>query len=247
MPTLPFVVAPKRETRLITATVNGDVCSLEFPVYGSILAGEDIAIRDHEYQAAVYRESSRLADALLGDDLSELDAQRIAIRILSTRMGIPLPLEDREQRLMIRHSDLVASLQSTLAEEYQRQVVRTVTAAIANRLPGCRDWSTADTEGLPTPLQAAIASFIDEERNGKQPAKSPEELIDGMVETLGKLGPHEGPTEPTATDSPGPSTGAPPTGDAGSSGPMLPSSGQSGSHDSPSPTSKRRSRKVTAT
>ena len=239
MPQLPFVVAPKRETRLIEATVNGEVCSLQFPVYGSILAGEDIAIRDHEYQAAVYRQSSRLADALLGDGLGEIEAQRIAIRILSTRMGIPVPLEDSEQRLMIHHSDLVANLQSDLAEAYQQQVIRTVTAAIANRLPGCSDWTAADTESLPQPLQAAISTFIDEERNGKKPEKTAEELIDGMVETLGKLGPQD--------DHPSnPSTGVPPTGAADDSGLPLLSSALIPSPDSPPPTSKRRSRKVNA-
>lgn len=240
MPSLPFVVAPKRETRLIEATVNGETCSLEFPVYGSLLAGEDIAIRDHEYQAAVYRESSRLADALLGDGLSETDAQRIAIRILSTRMGIPLPLEDAEQRLMIRHHDLVASLQSTLSEEYQQQVVRTVTAAIVHRLPGCSDWTQADSESLPQPLQTAIAAFIDEERNGRKPQQSPDELVEGMIDTLGKLAPTEAP------DSPSPSTGAPPSGDAAGSGPTLPSSAASDSPASPPPTSGRRSRKANA-
>jgi hypothetical protein len=242
VPQLPFVVAPKRETRLVSAVVNDETCSLEFPVYGCILAGEDIAIRDHEYQAAVYRESSRLADALLADGLNEADAQRIAIRILSTRMGIPVPLDDPEQRLMIRHPDLIASLQSTLAEEYQRQVVRTATAAIAHRLPDCQDWSEADTEGLPLPLQIAIANFIDDERRGKAPAKSPEELVAEMAETLGKL---ESPSDPEAP-SPSPSTGPASTGAAAGSGPPPQSSVESDSHASPSATSTKRSRKVKA-
>jgi hypothetical protein len=244
VPQLPFVVAPKRETRIVSATVNDEVCSLEFPVFGSILAGEDIAIRDHEYQGAVYREASRLADAILLSDANtvatEQEANTIAIRLLSHRMGIPVPLEPAEQRILMQESELIASMQSTLAEEYQRQVVRIVTAAIANRLPGCRDWSEADTEGLPQPLQTAIANFIDDERRGKAPAKSPDELVQEMTETLGKLAPSSAPEEPT----PSPSTGPEPTGAADGSGPPPQSSPPIDSPASPAPTSTRRSKKA---
>lgn len=245
MPQLPFVVAPKRDTRTVSATVNGEVCSLEFPVFGSLLAGEEVAIRDSDYQAAVYRESSRLADALIQDgtaaelapDRAEQEAQRLAIRCLSTRLGIPVPLDAIEQRILMRHADLVAQIQATLAADYDQQIRRTVTAAIAHRLPGCRDWTAADTDTLPQPLQQAIAAFMDSERNANQPQRSPEELIDSMVETLGKLAPEPSPDPPT-----GPSS----TGAAESSGQLLLSSAESASPASPSPTSSRRSRKASA-
>jgi len=244
VPQLPFVVAPKRETRIISATVNGEVCSLEFPVFGSILAGEDIAIRDHEYQAAVFREASRLADAILYSDKNEVcfeqEANTVAIRLISSRMGIPVPLEPAEQRILMQESDLIASLQSVLAEEHQRQVVRTVTAAIAHRLPGCQDWSEADTEGLPQLLQSAIANFIDDERRGQQPAQATDEMVTEMAETLGKLAPYSAREEPI----PNPSTGLPPTGAADDSGPLPQSSPPSDSPASPPAISARRSRKV---
>jgi hypothetical protein len=239
VPQLPFVVAPKRETRTISATVNGEVCSIEFPVFGSLLAGEEIAIREHEYQAVVTRESSRLADALLANGYSETDAQRLAIRILSTRLGIPVPLEPSEQRLMLAHSSLIAEMTTTLGAAHRQQVLRTVTAAIAHRLPGCKAWTEADSAELPEPLQSAIYSFVGDEQNGKNPAKSPEELIDGMVETLGKLAPQDSST-------PSPSTGPEPTGDAAASGPLLLSSAASDSPASPSPTSSKRSRRANA-
>lgn len=258
-PTLPFVVAPKRETRTVSAEVNGQTCSLEFPVFGSLLAGEEVDIRDSDYQAAVYRESSRLADALIQDGTAaqiaaesnggdtqpvdpaaaETTAQRLAIRCLSTRLGIPVPLEPAEQRILLRHADLVAQIQSTLSEDYAQQIRRTVTAAIAHRLPGCKAWTVEDTDTLPLPLQQAIAAFIDSERNAGQPSKTPDELIEGMVETLGKLG-------PTADDSQSPPTGDSSTGDAVSSGPAIPTSAETVSPDSPSPTSSRRSRKAPA-
>ena len=237
MPSLPFVVAPKRETRTISAEVNGQTCSLEFPVFGSLLAGEEVDIRDSDYQAAVYRESSRLADALVREGSEETEAQRLAIRCLSTRLGIPVPLEPAEQRILLRHADLVARIQASLAADYAQQVRRTVTAAIAHRLPGCKAWTVDDTDTLPQPLRQAIAAFIDSERNANQPQRSPEELIEGMVETLGKLGP---------ADSPSPPTGAPPTGAAESSGPVIETSAATASHASPRPTSSRRSRKASA-
>lgn len=235
MPSLPFVVAPKRETRTVSAEINGQPCSLEFPVFGSLLAGEEVDIRDSDYQAAVYRESSRLADALVSEGTEETEAQRLAIRCLSTRLGIPVPLEPAEQRILLRHADLVAKIQASLAADYAQQVRRTVTAAIAHRLPGCKAWTVDDTDTLPQPLQQAIAAFIDSERNANQPQRSPEELIEGMVETLGKLGP---------ADSQSPPTGAPPTGDAASSGPVIETSAATTSPASPSPTSSKRSRKV---
>lgn len=237
MPQLPFVVAPKRETRTISATINGETCSLEFPVFGSLLAGEEVAIRDSDYQAAVYRESSRLADALVAEGIEEVEAQRVAIRCLSTRLGIPVPLEPSEQRVLLRHADLVAKIQTNLADEFSQQVRRTVTAAIAHRLPGCRDWTAADTDGLPQPLQQAIAAFIDSERNANQPQKTPDELIEGMVETLGKLEPEPSPDPPTGPLS---------TGAAETSGPVIETSAVIASPASPSPTSSKRSRKASA-
>lgn len=230
MPQLPFTVAPKRETRTVSATVNDETCSLEFPVFGSLLAGEEVDIRDSDYQAAVYRESSRLADALVSEGSEETDAQRLAIRCLSTRLGIPVPLEPSEQRILLRHADLVAKIQSTLAADYAQQVRRTVTAAIVHRLPGCRDWTAEDTDTLPQPLQQAIAAFIDSERNASLPSKTPDELIEGMVETLGKLGPEH---------SQDPPTGEPSTGVAESSGQVIETSAETASPASPSPTSPK--------
>lgn len=238
MPQLPWIAAPKLATRIVSATVNGEECSLEFPVYGAILSSEDVAIKDHEYQAVIYRESSALADALLADGHSELDAQRISLRILSTRMGIPVALSDAEHRAMLHHAAMVATMQSTIAEAYKAQVVRTVTAAIANRLPGCSDWSEADTHGLPMPLQLAIVEFIDTERNGNQPPKDPDELIESMADTLGKLAPVPSPSSP--------STGPAPSGAAVSSGPTPPSSARKPSAASRSTTSAKRSRKASA-
>jgi hypothetical protein len=99
-------------------------------------------------------------------------------------------------------------------------------------------WTDADTDTFPTPLKAAICDFIDRERNGRQPPKSPEELVEGMVETLGKLAPDPSPSSPP--------TGPAPTGDANASGLLPPSSPPTPSAASASTTSRKRSRKVSA-
>ena len=194
-------------------------------------------IRDADYQAAVYRESSRLADALVATGIEELPAQKLAIRCLSTRLGVPIPLDQQEQRILLTHAELVAQIQATLADEFLAQVRRTVTAAIVHRLPGCKGWTEADTAELPQPLQEAIAAFIDEERSGTRTDRSAEEVIDEMVTTLGKLGPDSSQSPPT---------GALSTGAVEHSGPLPQSSAATASPASPPTTSSKRSRKASA-
>lgn len=238
MPQLPFVHAPKPRTQLISVDIDGDTYSLEFPVKGCLMTGERIDIRDADYQAAVNRECSRLADALVAEGIEETEAQRLSIRCLATRLGIPAPLEAAEQRILLRHAPLVAEIQATLAADFAQQQRRTVTALIAHRLPACRGWTAEDTDAkVPGPLFDAIVAFAEQERNANQPQRTPEELIDSMVETLGKLGPDSSQSPPT-----GPAS----TGAAGSSGPVLPSSAESASPPSRSTTSSRRSKKASA-
>lgn len=237
MPQLPFVVAPTIRTRMVSATVDGQDCSLEFPVYKALKGKELIAIREHEYQSVVYRESSRLADALVGDGIEETESQRVAIRIISTRMGIPVALDAAEQRAMLRHAALIAELSCNLQDAFDQQRLRTITAVITHRLPGCEAWTESDSGDLPLPLQNAIYAFASDEQAGDKPERSPEELVEEMVDTLGKLAP-EG--------SPSPPTGEPSTGDADSSGQMLLSSAPTASESSASTTSSKRSKKANA-
>jgi hypothetical protein len=238
VPNLPFKVAPKRQTEIVEATINGETCSIEFPVFGAISTGEEIDIADYAYQAVVYRESSRLTDALITAGTEETEAQRIAIRIVSTRMGIPVPLDAAEQRAMHRHAALVSEMQNELNRAHLELQTRTCTAAIRHRLAGMEAWTDADTTPLPTPLKVAICNFIDRERNGQRPAPQPDELVEEMVETLGKLAQDPSPSSPP--------TGDPPTGAAADSGPPLLSSAPTPSPSSPPTTSRKRSRKASA-
>lgn len=215
MPTLPWVVAPTIRRQVVTATVDGQECSLEFPVFGALRGKERVYIREHEYQSIVYRESSRLADALVGEGTEEIEAQRMAIRIISTRLGIPVALDATEQRAMLRQAPLIADISCVLQDAHDIQRLRTITAVITHRLAGCSDWSDDDSGNLPTPVQDAVFAFATSEQTADQPERSPDELVEEMVETLGKLAP-----DPL----PPPSTGATSTGDAESSGLMPQSS-----------------------
>lgn len=238
MSDLPFLVAPKRETRIVSAIVNGQECSLEFPVFGCWLAGETIAIREHEYQSAVYAETSRLTDALIEAGTPEPDAQLISARIVSTRLGVPVDLGPTERRALIRHAALVASMTNRLAEEAEAWNLRIVAAAIANRLPGCEDWDEARAATLPGPIRDAIVAFMDHERHGAV-AQDPEALVEAMAETLGKLA-------PLADSSPPPSTGPIASGAVSGSGLETPPSLASSSPSSRPRSSSRRSKKANA-
>lgn len=245
MQPLPFLAAPEPRTRVVEATIAGQPCRIEFPIHGAILSGEEIHIAPHRYRNAFYVEASRLADALLDDGAEPDQAEATAARILSSRMQIPVALEPDERRAMIRHASIVADAESALTEEWARETVRKVTAAIRFRVPGFEQWTDADTEArIPAPMQAAIAAFIDEEREAGQPQRTPEEVVDSLISSLGKLAPaamEAGGVEPSGTAL----TGEPSTGGAGSSGPTPTSSAASGSRTSPSRTSSRRSRKAT--
>jgi|GEM_PF-4755488 len=240
MSELPWVVAPRRQTRIVSAVVNDQECSLELPVFGAWLADEEIAIREHEYQSAVYAESSRLADALVADGALEIDAQRIAVRVVSTRLGIPVALAADEQRALLHHATLVAEVQNRLAQASMEQTLRTVAAAISIRTDACQDWDEAMAVAgkFPGPLQQAIAGFMDEERHGGA-RKDPEELVAAMTEALGKLGPQAG-------DGQSPPTGPEPSGAAAASGPAIPPSAESVSAGSRPPSSAKRSRRASA-
>jgi hypothetical protein len=242
VPQLPFVVAPTIRTRMVTATVDGQDCSLEFPIYRALKGKEILAIREHEYQSVVYRESSYLADALVAEGIEEAEAQRTAIRIISTRMGIPVALDAAEQRAMLRHASLIADLTCSLQDAFNEQRLRTITAVIAHRLPGCQAWTDDDSGELPGPLQDAIYAFASDEQAGDRPQLTADQLVEDMVETLGKLAPPSAPEEPT----PSPSTGQGSTGAADGSGPLPQSSPPADSETSPSTTSTKRSRKVKA-
>lgn len=233
MKPLPFKVEPKREVRAIG---NEEIGILEFPVHRYLIAGERIMINEREFNASLYENLGMLSEAIKEDrsvDPSTADLK--AARILSGRMGIPVVLTPEENDLRTKHIGIVARADRELGELWDQQVLRTVTALIVYRLPGCKDWTIQDTAELAEPLRDAIYAFAQEEQNGGPSERTPEEVVQEIADSLGK--PLEEPMRSPVL------TGVSSTGDAGSSGQVIQTSLANDSLSSQSTTSSRRSRK----
>lgn len=233
MKPLPFKVEPKRELRAIG---NEEIGILEFPVHRYLIAGERMMINEREFNSSLYEHLGILSEAIKRDRaVDPATADLKAARILSGRMGIPVTLTAEENDLRTRHIGIVAQADRELGELWDQQVLRTVTAIIIFRLPGCKDWTVEDTAQLAEPLRDAIFAFAQEEQNGGPSEKSPEEVVQEIADTLGK--PVEKASDPPAL------TGASSTGDVEPSGLVIQTSLASDSPSFQSTTSSRRSRK----
>ncbi len=233
---LPFRTAPQQQTRVVGDSTIGE---LVFPVHGALLAGERLAIDEVDYEAVLFEQTARLADVLAHmDGLDEIEANLIAVRILSGRIGIRVQLNKREQRIRLREAALIAQVEGALRQASQKQTIRTVTAAIRFRL-GQPDWSDQDTMAeVPEPLRDAIYGFMLDEQAGDRATQDEESLLKDLADTLGKLAAanqHE--PRPTGESS---------TGAAETSGPMTPPSTPSASPTAARPTSRRRSKTAAA-
>lgn len=243
MPPFPFGQGDP-QTRVIETTVGDQPVTIELPIRGALLAGEVIHIAAHRYQHAFNAEAGLLADALIGDGFEDVQAESSAVRILTSRM---LPgtaaLTTAERRAMLRHGRLIADAECRLTSELQEQQIRKATAAVRFRVAGQAGWSDADTSAqLPQPIIAALATFLDDERDHGIPQRSTEEIVEGMIADLGKLAP------PPAAEPPPPmevtveaSTGPTSSGEPAPSGPPTLPSAPSGSRSRRSTTSSRRS------
>lgn len=240
-------------TRTIEAVHAGQQITIELPIHGAILAGEARHVAPHRYQNSFNAEAGSLAQALLSDGFTPEQADSTAARILSLRMHIPVRLEDAEHRAMIRHAALVADAESRLRESFEEQQIRKATAVIRFRVKGQRHWSDDDTEArIPSPIRDALAAFYDEEQIGDAPQRSPEEIVEELTATLGKLAPSENsgapPAEPTTVEvTPIASTGRASSGEPEPSGPQTQPSLPSASPTPRSRTSSRRSSKAKTT
>jgi hypothetical protein len=231
-------------TRTIEATVGDQPVTIEIPIHGALLAGEARHAAQHRYQNAFSAHAGALADALLADGFEPDQAERTATRILSVRMQIPIQLEDSEHRALIRHASLVTAAESTLSGEFASQQIRKATAVIRFRVKDQRHWTDEDTEArIPQPVVNALAGFFDQEQAGGRPESTPEEIVEGMLDMLGKLAPSVAEAvEVTAT----PSTGTISSGEPEPSGQQTPALPPSASPTPPSRTSTRRSSKGNA-
>jgi hypothetical protein len=229
---LPFITTATPQTRTVEVQIGEHTASIELPIHHALLAGEGLHIQAYQYQAAYNEEVWALADALLSDGFSPDDAERVATRIIGIRTGIPISLSDAEHRAMLHNAGSVASASHRLQQEYAEQLIRKATAAIRYRVPNQASWSDDDTRAkIPQPLIHAIALFLDSEQSGGAPDRDPEEVVDEMVELLGKL-------EPIAGNPPSiPSTGTTSSGEPAASGLTIEPSPANDLPSPPSPTS----------
>jgi hypothetical protein len=169
------------------------------------------------------------------DDLDEIEANLIAVRILSGRIGVRTQLSEKEHRIRLREAALIAQVEGALRQASQKQAIRTVTAAIQFRL-GQSDWSDQDTMAeVPEPLRDAIYAFMLDEQSGDRATQDDEGLLKDLADMLGKLKALTNQHEP-------PPTGEPSIGGVETSGPMTPPSAPSASPTAARPTSRRRSK-----
>ncbi len=234
MPQLPFKTSPRTET----ATVgNAQIGELSFPLYGSLSWAERDQLRRFDEAEDPFRLLGQLSlEISKAEGIEHLQSFRLVSRMLGAG-----ELNDEEQALRLRHLDrLQAFTASAMARGARRQLVM-VTAGIANRLPGCEDWTEEDTRKLPESLIEAIAVFMagEEARTLTTEEKEPGAADAELAEALGKSLP-----EPT-NDPPNP-TGEPSSGASSEPSPEMPASPPKRSRGSRSTSSAPRSRRSTS-
>ena len=234
---LPFVIAPQQKKKLVGDEIIGQV---EFPAWGYLLGGERAMIDESTFQTVMFKEAGDLANRLAdGEQMERTDAHQLAVRILSSRLGIPIAMTKAELELRLKYISIVANAEASLKAHNDALRLRTITAAIVHRLPGCGHYTDAMVSAqVGTPLQDAIYAFMQEEMNHGQPVQTAEEAIEQVADQLGKFSPEPGGQNP--------SIGEGSTGDAGPSGPMTRRSAVKASPSSPGRTSSRQSTRASA-
>jgi hypothetical protein len=188
----------------------------------------------------MYKEAGDLSNLLAeGEAIDRTEAHLLAIRILSSRLGIPVVMTKEELELRLKYIGPVTSSEGKLKAHNEALRLRTITAGIVHRLAPCADWTDEMVSArVSVPLQDAIYAFMQEEMNHGLPIQTSEESIEQVAEQLGKFKPEPGNQNRL--------TGEQSTGDAKPSGPMTQTSRVKTSAASPGRTSSRRSTKVNA-
>lgn len=223
---LPFIVKPA-EPKEPFATVGDDrVGTLQIPLYGWITGDEAAIIGEIDPENKQYTESCAAAvDLATAAGISPVEAQMALVRIVASMFGIGQPLSEEDQDLKIRHWQITTPLIHLNKRLAADQNVRRVTAMV-RRLEGCSEWTDADSRGLPTTLQRAIADVAWLEEMAMNPPADPKEQLAQLEADLGKLQPEPLPLpDPTGENSIGSSdystllTPTPAGNDSGSSPP----------------------------
>lgn len=233
---LPFVTAPKTETRI----VGNERCGqLEFPVYGDLTVNEAAWLTANSGGKTAFTFTSRLALKIARQEKAKpIDTHAFVAKILATAMGTGgLELNEKEQTWSVRYVQDLEECALNVLEASTRTQNALVTCVIRHRLPDMESWTPADTANLPSELCEAIFAFAVEERDRNAGSLSPEEAVAETEELLGKLR-----TEATkmVEDQTGPAS----TSSSESSTPATPTTPVSASAGSSAATSSKRSKKA---
>ncbi len=211
MSQLPFKTAPKQDTQVVGTPEIGE---LEFPVYRSLVWHEREALRRADAGFSLFKETAAVAAQIAPEEeLSHLDAHAMVTRILGASLGTGAILNTRETEVRARHSAVLSALNDRVVAWNDRRQLAGVTALIANRLPGCSDWTEDDTRSqLTEALIVALYGFLSAEEAGQAPEQGAEEQQQELTQELGKSLPEPGSPHPSPT-------GEPSTGDSDASTP----------------------------
>lgn len=233
---LPFKTAPRQ---LTTTVGSPDIGELEFPVYGSLIWYEREALRKADNGFNLFRESALVAGPIArAEGISHVEAHNIVMRILSASLGVATTLSEQEIELRAKHSEALGQLVDAVLAWNERRQLAAVTAVIANRLPGCEDWTEEDTRrAVPEAMLAAIYAFVSREEAAQTGDGDAVEQERQQAEELGKSPMEHGnpPQNPTGSGS---------TGDLERSIPAPENSAQTALELTPSATSSAPSKRV---
>jgi hypothetical protein len=235
---LPFIVKPAEPTEPFVTVGDERVGTLQIPLYGWLQGREAAIIGDLDPENRQYSDSCAAAVELArAANLQDVDAYAALANIVANLCGIGKPLSREHQALKIRHWAIIVPLVHLGKRLQDEQNIRRITAMV-RRLEGCADWTDADSQQLPPPLQRAIADVAWREEIAMTPQVDPAVQIAQLEADLGKLLP-----EPSPRPDP---TGESCSGSSETSTPPTPTAPAKGSGSSRRPTSSKRSKRASA-
>lgn len=233
---LPFKTQPRQATVVVGTEETGQ---LEFPKYGSLLWYEREALRKADAGFSLFKEAAILATKIAREEgITNIDAHSMVTRILGASLGIGTVLSAQEGEIRSKYGKELSELNTATVDWHDRRTVAGVTAVIANRLPGCEDWTEADTVAKVTEsMMVAIFAFVQSEESPQVDDQNAAQADQELAADLGKLPPAPGSPQKSPTGDP--STGS---SDASTQEPQ--SSDQPSLELTPSTTSSAPSRRV---
>jgi hypothetical protein len=235
---LPFIVKPAEPAEPFVTVGDDRVGTLQIPLYGWLRGDEAAIIGDLDPENRQYTDSCAAAVELARvANLQDVDAYAALANIVANLCGIGKPLSRKHQALKIRHWAIFVPLVHLGKRLQDEQNIRRITAMV-RRLEGCADWTDADSQQLPPPLQRAIAGVAWREEIAMTPEVDPAVQIAQLEADLGKLLP-----EPSPRPDP---TGESCSGSSETSTPPTPTAPAKGSGSSRRPTSSKRSKRASA-